>query len=559
MLRSLCIDNFAIVSHLELDFSEGMTAFTGETGAGKSIMIDALALALGGRTDASVVRKGEEKCDIHAYFTFSEDSAPALWLQTHDLTPNAKEVWLRRVIYAEGRSKSYIDGQPFPLQKVKELSHLLVDIHGQHEHQRLLHHATHREQLDHYAKHNDLLSCVNEQYNQCQILKQKIDALSTKGSSQERADLLAYQIDELQQLNLEHNELNGLHEEHQLLHHAKAYLEQSQQLKTCLAEANDSPSLSEQLQQVHHLLKSLPAQHPRIKNALVLIENAQIQCDEALDEIEHFEQDVHLDPERLAVVETRMSTLHQAARKYQCDPNALSAHLKQLEMEREIIETASESRIILNKAYQDAEIAYQNAALALRASRHLHAKKLGDEISDTIRQLGIPKGRVDLVITPNDTMQAHGLDKVEYYVCTNPGLAADTLAKIASGGELSRISLTIQLITAERGSTPTLFFDEVDVGIGGTTAALVGQLLRKLGERLQVFCVTHQPQVACAAHHHFIVEKHIHDEQTFAQVALLGNEEKIHEIARMLGGLSITEETRSHAKALIQESCESTS
>ena len=557
MLRSLCIDNFAIVSHLELDFNDGMTAFTGETGAGKSIMIDALALALGGRTDASVVRRGTEKCDIHAYFTFSEHSAPALWLKAHDLTSHANEVWLRRVIYAEGRSKSYIDGQPFPLQKVKELSHLLVDIHGQHEHQRLLHHATHREQLDHYAKHDDLLSRVHDQYNECQALKQKLDALNMKGSHQERANLLAYQIDELQQLNLQDNELNALHEEHQLLHHAKAYLEHSQQLKTCLAEANDSPSLTEQLHHVLHLLKLLPAQHPRIKNARLLIENAQIQCDEALDEIEHFEQEVHLDPERLDVVEARMSALHQAARKYQCDPNALSAHLQALEKEKELIEAASETRITLKKAYQEAETTYQNAALQLRESRIMYAQKLSDEISETIRQLGIPKGRVDLLITPTETMQVHGLDKVEYYVCTNPGLAADTLAKIASGGELSRISLTIQLITAERGSTPTLFFDEVDVGIGGTTAALVGQLLRKLGERLQVFCVTHQPQVASAAHHHFLVEKYINNEQTFAQVTPLGNEEKIHEVARMLGGLTITEETRSHARALIQESCES--
>ena len=554
MLRSLCIENFAIVSELELDFDDGMTAFTGETGAGKSIMIDALALALGGRTDASVVRKGTEKCDIHAYFTFDEQSEPAIWLKDHDLTPNAKEVWLRRVIYAEGRSKSYIDGQPFPLQKVKEFSHLLVDIHGQHEHQRLLQHATHREQLDNYAKHDDLLKNVDQHYHECQALKQSIDALKMAGTHQERANLLAYQIEELQHLNLQEGELNALHEEHQLLHHAKEYLEQSSQLKACLAEAHDAPTISELLHQVLHLLKPLPEQHPRIKNAVLLIQNAQIQCDEALDEIEKFEQDIHLDPERLDIVEARMSALHQTARKYHIDPNTLPMHLQQLEQEQKTLENAAEEITNLTKAYDHAQITYNQAALKLRESRDLYAQKLSDEISQTIRQLGIPKGRVDVVIKPNEIMQSHGLDKVEYYVCTNPGQTPDTLMKVASGGELSRISLSIQLITAQRGSTPTLFFDEVDVGIGGATAALVGQLLRKLGERLQVFCVTHQPQVASAAHHHFVVEKYIEDEQTFSQINHLKRDDKVHEIARMLGGLTITDETRSHAKALIEES-----
>ncbi|MFZ4076674.1 MAG: DNA repair protein RecN [Legionellaceae bacterium] len=553
MLRSLCIENFAIVSTLELDFDEGMTAFTGETGAGKSIMIDALALALGGRSDPSVVRKGAEKCDIHAYFTFDEASAPAEWLNAHDLTSNAKEVWLRRVIYAEGRSKSYIDGQPFPLQKVKELSHLLVDIHGQHEHQRLLHHATHREQLDTYGNHEDLLKEVQTCHQTCQTLKQTMDELKLvkKGDG---ANLLAYQLDELEALNLQAGELDTLHEEHQLLHHAKAYLEQILHLKACLAEAQDGPTLSMQLHQVNQLLKRLPAQNPNIKNALLLIQNAQIQCDEALDEIEKFEQDVQLDPERLATVETRMSLLHQTARKYQIDPNQLLTHFEQLKDERQRLEGAEEQLHALNKAFDVAQTNYTKAALALRASRTHHAKKLAEEITQTIRQLGIPKGYIDVVMTPTDTLQAHGLDKVEYHVCTNPGLAPDTLGKIASGGELSRISLSIQLITAQRGSTPTLFFDEIDVGIGGATAALVGQLLRSLGERLQVFCVTHQAQVASAAHHHFVVEKYTQDEQTFSQVNALTSEEKIHEIARMLGGLTITEETRSHARALIQES-----
>lgn len=554
MLRSLCIENFAIVAKLELDFDDGMTAFTGETGAGKSIMIDALALALGARTDVSVVRNGAEKCDIHAYFTFDECSEPARWLKEHDLTLNAKEVWLRRVIYPEGRSKSYIDGQPFPLQKVKEFSSLLVDIHGQHEHQRLLQHATHREQLDHYSHHQDLLDTVNENYHKCQNVKQKIDELLTLNTQQERSNLLTYQIEELQQLDIRENELTVLHEEHQLLHHAKAYLEYIAQLKSYLSESTDMPTISQQLQNVLHCLKSLPAQNPRIQNALLLIQNAQIQCEEAIDEIEKFEQAVHLDPERLNEVEIRMSALHQVARKYHVDPHQLAAHLIDLEKEQEKLKDVEKNLESLNIEYENAKNMYQKNALKLRESRFQHAKKLGYEISETLRQLGIPQGIVDVVITPMESMQPHGLDKVEYYVCTNPGSMPNTLSKVASGGELSRISLSIQLITAKRGSTPTLFFDEIDVGIGGSIAALVGQLLRKLGERLQVFCVTHQPQVASSAHHHFIVEKYTQNNQTFSKIILLKPEEKIHEIARMLGGLTITEETRSHAKALIESS-----
>ena len=285
------------------------------------------------------------------------------------------------------------------------------------------------------------------------------------------------------------------------------------------------------------------------------ITNALIQCDEALDEIEHFSTEIQLDPERLHVVEARISCLHQAARKYHVEANQLLTHLHTLEHEQQQLEQADSKQHLLAERTHKAVAAYQDAAAALHESRIRHATPLADEIGSIIRQLGIPKGFIEVRISALDTMQAHGQDKVEYYVCTNPGLAPDTLSKIASGGELSRISLSIQLITAQkRAATPTLLFDEVDVGIGGTTAALVGQLLRKLGEHLQVFCVTHQPQVASAAHHHCLVEKYIEGEHTFSRIKALAPLEKIQEIARMLGGLTITDQTRSHARALLLES-----
>lgn len=550
MLTSLCIENFAIVSHLELDFSCGLTAFTGETGAGKSIMIDALMLALGGRADASVVRTGAEKCEIHASFSFDKSSQPAHWLAEHDVTADDCEILLRRVMYAEGRSKSYINGQPFPLQKVKELSEMLVDIHGQHQHQRLLQHATHRQQVDQYANHQPLLDEVARLYRQCQQIKHALDALQNQESTRERTELIQYQLQELSSLGLQEGEVQALHDEHQLLHHAREYLEDAQAIIDLLS-ADEQPNVCHYLNQISQRLSSLPQEHSHIKNAVELISSALIQCEEALGEIAHFSTHVQLDPVRLQDVETRMSHLHQAGRKYHVDASHLPELVQQLEQELQQLNNIDKKQEQLQAEYNQQVHAYEAAAMALRESRQQYAKQLAEDISLTIRQLGMPKGYIIADFTPLDKMQAHGLDKVEYKVCTNPGMTPDTLAKIASGGELSRISLAIQMIAAKRGATPTLLFDEVDVGIGGATAALVGQLLRNLGERLQLFCVTHQPQVASCAHHHFMVEKYTDNEQTFSRVIPLVETDKVDEIARMLGGLTITAQTRSHAQELL--------
>ena len=550
MLTSLSIENFAIVSHLELDFSKGLTAFTGETGAGKSIMIDALMLGLGGRADASVIRGNAEKCEICACFHIDPNSLPALWLKEHDISSEDGEIFLRRVIYAEGRSKSYINGQPFPLQKIKELSEMLVDIHGQHQHQTLLQHATHRKQLDQYANHQLLQNDVYRLYNQCQSTKLALQSLQHEKSADEQAILLQEQIDELNLLASKEGEMQALHEEHQRLHHALEYLEETQKFAELLS-GDEHHNICMGLSQALQILSLFPKEQSHIKNANELINTALIQCDEALNEMHKFREQVQLDPERLQVVEERISELHQAARKYHVDASQLPRHTLYLEEKRQCLQDAEIELKKLQQQYTKELSDYNEAALKLRSSRQAHAEKLAEEISASIRQLGMPKGYVTLNITPLETMHAHGLDKVEYHVCTNPGMAPDTIAKIASGGELSRIGLAIHVITAQRGATPTLLFDEVDVGIGGATAALVGQLLRNLGERLQVFCVTHQPQVASSAHHHFVVEKLVENEQTFSNVISLSEPQKINEIARMLGGLTITEQTRSHARELL--------
>lgn len=550
MLTSLRIENFAIVSELELDFANGMTAFTGETGAGKSIMIDALMLALGERTETSVIRKGAEKCDITACFHIDKHSLPSTWLYDHDIAYDGDEVFLRRVIFAEGRSKSYINGQPFPLQKIKELSEMLVDIHGQHQHQTLLQHATHRQQLDLYANHPHFLEEVSRIYQQCQQVKHSLQELCSAESSEDEINLLQFQIDELENLAVQEGEMQALNEEHQLLHHACEYLGHAQQI-TDLLNSDEHTNICQGLNHALQLLSSLPKEQSSIQNSSELLNNALIQCEEALDEITKFSNHVQLDPERLMQVEERISQLHQAARKYHVDANQLPLHLVQLQQKLQHLQDSGQEQQKLEDQYNQLVQIYNDAALILRASRQKYAEKLAEEITTSIRQLGMPKGFVKINLTPLDKMHPHGLDKIEYIVCTNPGMSPDTLGKIVSGGELSRIGLAIHVITAKRGSTPTLLFDEVDVGIGGATAALVGQLLRNLGERLQVFCVTHQPQVASCAHHHFLVEKEIHHDQTFSRVTALGHTEKVDEIARMLGGLTITEQTRSHAKELL--------
>ncbi|MDX2345748.1 MAG: DNA repair protein RecN [Legionella sp.] len=549
MLLSLVIENLAIVKRLELDFSEGMTAFTGETGAGKSIMIDALMLAMGGRTDASIVRSGEQKCTVSALFSFEANSEPALWLKSHDLyesTPDTPdEVYLNRVITTEGRSKAYINGQLLPLQKIKAFSELLLDIHGQHQHQRLLKPATHRIQLDQYANHPGLLDAVLSAYQTWHALKQEKIAAESQPTDAAHADFLAYQINELEALNLLVDEVTTLNQEHQCLHHAKSYLEDISSIHTL--------NIQEQLYRITQHFNALPEDNPHLKTARELIDSANIQCEEALHELESFTRMVQLDPERLQAVEARLSVLHDMARKYHIEPDALITKLDSLKADALKLEQAEATQARLQEALDNAELNYQNAAKTLHTSRQKYAKKLETDITTMLKQLDIKHGVIEIKITPLESMQPHGLDKVEYYVSTNPGVPPDALAKIASGGELSRISLAIQVITAKRASTPTLFFDEVDVGIGGATAARVGKLLRTLGERLQVFCVTHQPQVAATAHHHLVVKKHANQTHTFSEVVTLTPDEKITEISRMLGGLNITKETRQHAEALLLE------
>ncbi|MCX7089958.1 MAG: DNA repair protein RecN [Legionellales bacterium] len=549
MLTSLRIKNFTIVAELELDFTEGMSVFTGETGAGKSIMIDALILALGDRADASVIRPGAEVCDIQACFSCDSESESSRWMAEHDLPLEDASIFMRRVVTREGRSKAYINGVAFPLQKVKELGVTLVHIHGQHEHQTLFNAATHRDQLDYFAQHGELRRQLAAQYQQCQTLQAQLAELATH-VQQDNSELLD-DLKTWQAAQPFEGEIEALHQEHQLLHHGEEYGLQTQTMLHLLQDEED-PTIQHNLHLILQTLGRLPQENRQVQAAQTLLEQAQILCHEAYDELETFGQALALDPQRLQTVETRMSTLHHLARKWKITVQQLPAYGQSLEEALQARQQTEERKEQLAEAYAAAQQAYQTLALQLRASRMDYAQHLAKQITTNIQQLGMPHGFIELAFSPLATMHVHGMDKIEYRVSTNPGMPADLLTKIASGGELSRISLAIQLIAAQQGSTPTLFFDEVDVGIGGVTAAMVGRLLRQLGQRLQVFCVTHQPQVAASAHQHFLVKKYTDHHQTFSQItALHSPAEKVEELARMLGGLSITPQTRSHAQELL--------
>ena len=410
MLMSLYVENFAIVSRLELDFTNKMSAFTGETGAGKSIMIDALMLALGERADSSVIRADAAKCEIQAIFTANPNSATHKWLIENDAAAKNDEIILRRVIYPEGRSKSYINDIPFSLQKIKELSATLVDIHGQHQHQTLLNHQTHRQQLDAYAGHDDLVKKTQQYYFECAELTQKINQLEIDDVEKEKASLLQYQIDELNQLELIDGEINLLHSEHKLLHHAKEYLENIQNINELLS-AEDNHNIIDLLNDCLHFMTNLPSDNQSVKNAIDLINNAQIQCEEALHEIASFSEKVQLDPERLAIIEARMGELHRVARKYQIDVQQLAFKASELLATQRQISENKHMKHQLSSELEKKQDLYNAAATDLHKSRIKHARNLSQEITDVIRNLGMPKGFVEIEITSQDKIHAHGLDK----------------------------------------------------------------------------------------------------------------------------------------------------
>jgi DNA repair protein RecN (Recombination protein N) len=550
MLKHLHIRNFAIVENLELVFESGMTVLSGETGAGKSILLGALGLTLGDRADSGVVRHGNERSEISA--TFTTDDVPAIerWLAEREMDMEG-ECIIRRTINADGGSRGYINGQPMPIQSLRELGEQLVDIHGQHAHQSLLKRRMQRQLLDDFSASSDLVTEVNDGYRAWQKLQEEHKLLQQASDEREaRLELLRYQVDELVSLELSVDEIARLDEEHRRLSNASQLLERAEGVLNRLYDS-DELSLVTQLERTVTELQLLQQLDERIDPARELLENAAIQAREAATEVRHYLDTLELDPQRLEEVEQRLAILFDLSRKHHIDAQELPALLEKLQQELTVLEAAETRLDGMELSITEAEKAYLNVAKQLSAIREKAAAKLETLITANMQELGMEGGRFAIVLE-RIAPTSHGLEQVEFQVSANPGQPLRPLSKVASGGELSRISLAIQVIAAGREGIPTLIFDEVDVGVGGGIAERVGRQLRTLGSERQVLCVTHQPQVAALAHHHFQISKHSSDDSTETRVEVLQSAERIAEVARMLGGVEITDQTLSHAQEMIE-------
>ncbi|NWL06345.1 DNA repair protein RecN [Pseudomonas hunanensis] len=552
MLVHLSIHNYAIVEHLDLEIARGMSVITGETGAGKSIMLDALGLALGDRADSGVVRPGTDKADILATFDLLDIPEAHAWLTERDLDNDGLCI-LRRVITAEGRSRGYINGTPCPLGDLKALGELLIDIHSQHEHQSLLKTDTHRRLLDEYAGAVDLARQVQlaaKRWNQTRL---ELERLSNSGDEQRaRHQLLSYQLEELDNLGLGEHELEQLEQEHKNLTSAEALFGICRQVIDQCSES-DSGNVLSALTSCLNRLGAATNSPKALGEAANLIASAQIQVEEAVGELNRFLDNFDADPMRLQALEERLDTLYTLARKHRVHPTELP-HLQQRLMEEiEGLNASDESIERLGEELAAFAQHYKEKARELSGLRQQAAQQLAGAVEQEIQRLGMPGGRFCIELTPNEgsDLSPHGLEQIELLVSANPGQPLKGLAKVASGGELSRISLAIQVITAQTSRIPTLVFDEVDVGIGGPTAEIVGQLLRRLGERGQVLTVTHLPQVAAQGHHHLFVHKVRNSDTTHTAVASLGKRERVEEVARMLGGIDLTKESLAHARKMV--------
>ena len=552
MLIHLSVHNYAIVEHLDLELKRGMSVISGETGAGKSIMLDALGLTLGDRADSSVVRIGADKADILASFDLDDIPDARAWLAERDLD-NEGPCILRRVITAEGRSRGYINGTPCPQGDLKALGELLIDIHSQHEHQSLLKLDTHRRLLDEYGGSQDLARQVQLAAQRWRQTRQTLERLSNTSDEQRaRHQLLSYQLEELETLALGENELEQLEHEHKNLANAEHLLGACRQVIDLCSESDAGNVLSALTSSLQRLT-GFQNQPGALGEAVNLLSSAQIQVEEAVGELNRFLDHFDSDPQRQQALEERLDSIYTLARKHRVQPQELPALQQSLFEELEGLNADDNALEQLGEELAAYAHHYQEKAEALSGARQQAAESLAVAVETEIQRLGMPGGKFSVVLKPTTAgdLMPHGLEQVEFLVSANPGQPLRPLAKVASGGELSRISLAIQVITAQTSRTPTLVFDEVDVGIGGPTAEVVGQLLRRLGERGQVLTVTHLPQVAAQGHHHLFVHKARGRDETHTAVAALEGSERVEEIARMLGGVDLTEQALAHARQMI--------
>lgn len=549
MLTHLVIHNLAVLQHLDISFQAGMSIFTGETGAGKSILMDALGLILGERAETNLIRPGEKMAEVSAFFEIGHLPWVQAFLKERELL-NQPECMIRRTLTDEGRSRAYINGHPVPIQYLKELGEGLITLHGQHQNHALLKTSYQLSLLDAYADHSPLLHDVQELYQALHAAQKEQAKLMALQSENDKLALLEYQLQELEELGLLPGQLQQLENEHKTLSHADQWSLDCDSILSSLEEDNAHNILS-LLHQHIHKLKLLNCDKPQIKNSLELFNQALIALEEAVIELKSFQAEIAQDPERLNFVQEKLTQIFNLARKHRVSPEQLSEHQAHLLEQAEQLKN-SESRLKeLDTQIQHLKEKYLTAAKKLTQSRQVAAHTLSEKILGRLHYLEMPHAQFDIQFLESDLMNESGVDQIEYRVSLNPGHPLQPLRKIASGGELSRISLAIQVITAEKMTIPTLIFDEVDVGVGGKTAEIIGKLLRSLSNNTQVLCITHLAQVAAQGHHHYKVLKLQSTSHTKTNIVYLENQEKVNELARMLGGIQITENTIKHAKEML--------
>ena len=555
MLCRLSIRDFVIVDRIELDFAAGFGALTGETGAGKSILIDALNLALGERADAGVVRAACEKADITAEFDIPATPAPdkegnglLAWLKEQAFDADDGTLILRRVVDAGGRSKAWINGTPATLAQLRAAGEWLADIHGQHAHHALLKGETQRVLLDTHAGAGALAADVAAHWREWQRLSGLRQAAERESAASARErELLGWQLKELEELAFDLTEWNAINAEHGRLAHAADLLGGVDEVLDGLGEGERAACSA--LDHYANRLSGLTAIDPALVGVRELLEAAAIQANESLHALRRYRDRLDLDPQRLAEIETRIATVMDMARKHRAAPEALPALLAEWRARLDALDASADPER-LAAAERAAFAAFESAAARLTEARRAAAAVLSSEITEAMQSLAMTGGKFEAALIPGEP-SAHGRETVEFQVAANSGQSLRSLAKVASGGELSRIGLAIQVMTSRDSATPTLIFDEVDVGIGGRVAEIVGQLLHRLGRDRQVLCVTHLPQVAARADWQWQIAKENTGEQTLSKVIPLDAQTRLEEIARMLGGVNITDTTRRHAAEML--------
>jgi DNA repair protein RecN (Recombination protein N) len=552
MLNHIFVKDLAIVSSLELDFARGMTTLTGETGAGKSILIEALGLVLGDKADTDMIRAGCERAEVVAGFDLGDAPAARDWLAEQDLD-DAGECLVRRLLVRSGRSRAYINARPATGAQLQGLGELLVDIHGQHAHQSLLRGAGQRQLLDAYAGQTERAGEVARLFRAYRALDERVTALTAEGARRAaEADLLRTQIDELDALGVTEGELEELDREQKRLANLGSLQETSARLLDRLYESD--ASLHGELGRAGADLEGLLGFDRRLGDFLELVQGAAIQVEEAASGLRQYLDGLELDPSRMDRVETRLAQVHELARRFRVFPQQIPDTLRQLRGQLAALERDDLAVAALADDRDAARDAFLETASALSTLRARAAERLSSQVTRSMQELGMKGGRFEARVQTGEAASAgaHGLDRPELLVSANPGQPLQPLARVASGGELSRISLCIQVAAAQGAGVPTLVFDEVDVGIGGAVAEIVGRLLRALGASRQVICVTHLPQVAAQADGHLLIRKHSRASHTYTDVHVLDRDARVEEIARMLGGTEITAKTRAHAREMIE-------